>query len=466
MVDRRLLGMWTMIMVLASLNGFAAGHLTGTEALGWVTGRNSVLVNNQLALPGTAVFRGDVIQTGNASSAIMKLQAGATATVSENSEVALAWDASLNLRRGAVMVHATGPQPARVSVLGASVLMQADGSFPAICRIAAVGRTAAIFNDRGRVEIHGAGAPLILPAGKHVQLEAGGPQGGPQQAGTVNAAIPAETVTRRGQTAEIALKIQDALNWEDLVKTLRTGRVRIALLDGSFLNIGARSQMKITKHDPQSQATEVEMTVGRLRAEVVKLTKPGASFQVKTQTAVIGVVGTVFALQAAHNFTRVHCIEGMVSVRNLNPAIIGTTTLRAGQMSTIGRGVPPTGAIHAPTGQIQTQINRTTVAPPGGGAAAPAAMSNITSAASTGTGTTSSALSGVAASSAGAATTTLTTTTATLTTAETATSTATATADQAAATVQQVTQETQPGGTLETIVQQIISASAPGCGCQ
>jgi ferric-dicitrate binding protein FerR (iron transport regulator) len=470
MPGRRLLGTWTVMMILASLNGFAAGRLSGTEALGWIAGKNTVLVNNQLALPRTTVFQGDVINTGSSSSAIMNFHSGVIATLSEDSEVALAWDNSLNVRRGAVVVRANGQQPTRVSVFGVSVFVQAEGGFPAICRVAAAGRTAAIFNDGGRVEVHGAGPPLLLPKGKYVQLEAGSPQGGVQKAGTVNNAIPAETVQRRGQTTEIPLKIQDPVNWEDVVKTLKTGRVRIALLDGSFLNIGARSQMRITKHDPQSQQTEVEMTVGRLRGEVVKLTKPGASFEVKTQTAVIGVVGTVFLVQAAPNMTRVHCIEGLVSIRNINPAIIGSATLHAGEMSSVGRGVPPTGAFRPPASQFQAQINQTSVGPPApgpaaGGIGAPpsgaaAGVSNVASAASTATGTTSATLSGVAASRASGAASTLTSTTQTLTTVTSTTNDATQAANQAATSTGDAVSGTQ------TITQDILSPVTPGCGCQ
>jgi ferric-dicitrate binding protein FerR (iron transport regulator) len=464
------------MIILASLNGFAAGRLTGTEALGWITGKNAVLVNNQLALPRTTVFQGDVIDTGSSSSAIMNFHSGVMATLSENSEVALAWDNSLNLRRGVVVVRASGQQPTRVSVFGASVFVQAEGGFPAICRIAAVGRTAAIFNDRGHVEIHGAGAPLILPKGKYAQLEAGSPQGGAQLAGTVNTAIPAETVQRRGQTTELPLKIQDPINWEDLVRTLKTGRVRIALLDGSFLNVGVRSQMKITKHVPESQQTEVVMTVGRLRGEVVEFTKPGAKFEVTTQTAVIGVVGAVFLIHAAPNFTRVHCIEGLVSVRNINPAIIGSATLHAGEMSSVGRGVPPTGAFRPPASQFQAQVNQTNVGAPtaapgaapgaaGGGVGAPppgaaAGVSNVASAASSATGATSATLSGVAVTKVSDAQATLASTTQDLTTATTTTTTATDAANEAAATTQDVTSGAQ------TITQQILSPITPGCGCQ
>jgi len=331
-----------------------------------------VWVNNQQVLPATAIFKGDVIRTGKASSAAVDFRSGAAATIAENSEVPLSPDTertSLNLRQGALVLRSAGRQPVRVSVLGTSVIAYGKGNFPAICRVAAVGREVAVFNDHGRVEIQGAGAPLLLPVGKFAQLEARSPQGAAGQlAGRVTAAIPSETVQHAGQTAELPLKIQDPINWEDLVKTQRTGRVRIELLDGSILNVGARSNLRVTKHDPQTQQTMIEMAVGRLRGEVVKITKPSGSFQVRTQTAVIGVVGTIFFVHATFDFTRVTCIEGLLTVQNINPAITGVATLHAGESTTVPRGLPPAGALQAPTGQIQSQVNETNVGGPSAGA--------------------------------------------------------------------------------------------------
>src|SRR5713226_1506396 len=99
-----------------------------------------------------------------------------------------------------------------------------------------------------------------------------------QLAGKVNAAIPDDVVQRLGQGQEIQLNLSDSVNWEDVVRTLQMGRVRIALLDGSFLNVGARSVMRVTRHDPQSQQTAIELSLGKMRAEVVKLSQPGSSF--------------------------------------------------------------------------------------------------------------------------------------------------------------------------------------------
>ena len=484
MADLRRIGMWVLITILPSLNGLAAGQETVRDVLGSVTGKESVWVNNEPALPGRTVFKGDVIQTGTLSWAVVNLQSGTQVILSENSEVAVEWVTSpttLNLRQGAIAVRSSSQQSARVSVLGASVIVQGEGGFPAICRIAAVGGAAAIFNDGGHVEIHGAGAPMILPKGQFAQLQAGSPQGGTQVAGKVNAAIPAETVLHKGQAQELPLKVQDPVVWEDLVRTQKTGRVRIELLDGSFLNIGARSEFHVIRHDPQTQQTQVELTLGSLRSEVVKLTKPGANFEVRTQTAVIGVVGTVFFVAATASSTRVHCIEGLLTVRSINPAIVGQVTLRAGQMTSVPKGLPPAGAAASPTGQVQSAMNQTNVGGPtagpggagaGGGAGAPPApggamggLSTAASVATTATNVTSAGLAGgavaavlTATNSLNAATTSLSTATTTSNAAAAAASAAQAAANSSGCAINQV------GASLGVSVSPFVPP--PGTTCQ
>jgi hypothetical protein len=363
MSGRAIPGMLTAVLILASVNAVGAGRQNTPQPLGFLATRGAVWIDKEAARPGTALFAGDVVSTGKESVAVINLQSSTLVTLSENSEVALSPDGgsnAVNLRKGTLAVRNEGRQPARIDVLDTSVVVQAEGSFPAICSIAYAGRAAGVLAQRGRVEIRGKGTSFILAPGKSVRLEAGRPPQGPGQlAGKVSNAIPDETVQRSGQTAELPLQLNDAVNWEDVVRTLRTGRVRIALLDKSFLNVGARSVMKITKHDPQSQQTEIELQLGRLRGEVVKITKPGGSFQVRTQTAVIGVVGTVFVIEAFRNLTRVFCLDGALTVQNINPAIVGQATVRAGEFTSVPRASPPTGVVRATAARMQRGLAQT-----------------------------------------------------------------------------------------------------------
>lgn len=466
--------------LLLALSGrlCATEHNAGPTAVGVLAIRGTVSVDRTPALPATALFPGDVVTTGKDSVAVMSFKSGAVVAVAENSEVELSRSGQplfFRLRHGALDVRAAGSESTRVDVAGASLFLKGEGEFPALCRIGAVGTSAAVFADRGRVEIHGAGAPLVVPAGKSIQLEAGVPQGATgQQAGKVSNAIPAETVQRKAKGGEIELKVADTINWEDVVRTLKTGRVRIQLLDGSLLNIGARSVMRITRHDPQTQQTEVEFTLGRLRGEVVKLTKPGASFQIRTQTAVIGVVGTIFFIHALPNLTRVHCIDGLLNVRNINPVIVGQATLKAGEFTTIPKTLPPGGVIRAPPAQAQSEIAQTNVqptaapggAPAGGGGGVTSAVTNptVTSTVTAAGSGTSAGLTAVANNSLSTTTTTLDSATTSLTQATTSATTATTSANAATAAANTAA---ATSNTVATAVSTIIaSPSQPGCGCQ
>lgn len=455
-------------ILLTGLRGFAGERSAGP--VGSLVTQGTVRVSGLPAPAGTTLFAGDVVATGEGSVAVMTLRAGSTAALAPNSEVSLTGQGSathLNLRHGALVVRAVGGQPVRIEVLGTPVSVQGADGFPALCRIAAVGRRAAIFNDGGHVEIHGAGAPWFLPKGKSTQWEAGHPQGGGQSAGTVVAGIPAETVMPAGQTKELPLHVQDTVNWNDLVKTLNVGRVRIALLDGSFLNIGARSQMRIVKHDPQSQQTEIEMTVGRLRAEVVKLAKPGASFRVRTQTAVIGVVGTTFLVWATNNFTRVWCIEGEVTVQGLGAAA-AQVTLHAGQFTNVPKGGLPSAATQSPQGQLQAQVNQTNVtgpgAPAGGAAAGGGQLSHAPSvglsAGQLGAGAGTSLVSGVAITRADDARSTLAAASANLA------NTLSTSSNVVQSAINTVNSATNVSVVSAGITESVLSPSLPGCGCQ
>ena len=180
-----------------------------------------------------------------------------------------------------------------------------------------------------------------------------------QRAGQINALIPAATKN------EQATKAKDELDWNDLLKTAATGRVRAGLDDGSILSVGSNSELRVLQHDAASQQTSLEMTAGRLRSKVVKITQPNGKFEVHTPNAVIGVVGTDFYVAYDNNKTTVICYTGVVSVTPLggahatnnssNAANSGNAvTLTAGQMVEITSEIPPGGYQSQPTpGEVQ-----------------------------------------------------------------------------------------------------------------
>lgn len=182
----------------------------------------------------------------------------------------------------------------------------------------------------------------------------GAPQAGQQAAGQISAMIPA--VSKNAQPASL----HEALYWNDLLQTQHQGRARATLADGSILSVGSDSELKIVQHDPASQQTSLQMTVGKMRSQVEKITKPGGKFEVNTPNAVIGVIGTDFFTSFEADKTTVICYKGHVKVTPLGNAQASNNsgqansgdnsiTLNPGQMVVITSVVPPEGFKSAET---------------------------------------------------------------------------------------------------------------------
>ncbi len=175
------------------------------------------------------------------------------------------------------------------------------------------------------------------------------PGGAPQRAGDIAALDPA--ATRNGTTA----KAREAVFWNDTLETNASGRMRVSLGDGSILSLGSNTQMKVVQHDAAAQQTTLEMLFGKLRNQVVKLTQPNAKYEVKTPTAVAGVIGTDFVLIVTADKTTVIVFSGIVQVTPIGAAVTsGTTSTQAVRVNpgqqvevTAVSGVGPVTAVSA-----------------------------------------------------------------------------------------------------------------------
>ncbi len=199
-----------------------------------------------------------------------------------------------------------------------------------------------------------------------------------EEAGKVARVLPAGFLTRGASTNEA--KSADPVDWNDILRTNKQGRMRVSLTDGSLLSLGSESEMRVVKHDPQSQQSQVELLFGRARVRVVQMTKPTSGFEVRTPTAVIGAIGTEFAVDAipvadiaslpatraidladlvpgalpgqgpgptladfaAVDATTVYGLERVTGVRNIDPQVPGLVYLLAGEFTIVRRGQPPT----------------------------------------------------------------------------------------------------------------------------
>jgi len=193
-----------------------------------------------------------------------------------------------------------------------------------------------------------------------------------QTAGKVGRLLPAGFVTHENATAEA--KVAAPVFWNDFLRTSEQGRMRVDLEDGSLLTVGAKSQLRVVKHDAASQQSSIDLLYGKVRATVAPVTKPGGSFQVRTPTAVIGVIGSGVLVDAAMptsvtaitaqdleklplsrvpvDRTVVWALEHVATVRNSDPAVQGTLYLLPGESAVVDRGQPP---VRQPAG---TQLDK------------------------------------------------------------------------------------------------------------
>ena len=117
------------LLVGASVPGFGGDRAVSTKPVGTMIGtgpvwRDGSPASEFSAPPGAALFGGDVIQTGKAGSAVVRLLSGTSATVAEKSTVVLdvnsgvtarpGASAALDLREGVLTVLSAGRQPTEV----------------------------------------------------------------------------------------------------------------------------------------------------------------------------------------------------------------------------------------------------------------------------------------------------------------------------------------------------------------
>ncbi len=147
-------------------------------------------------------------------------------------------------------------------------------------------------------------------------------------------------------TATTRLKENDAVNENDRIRTQSSGRVRVVLNDDSILNVGPSSLLTVRATTAASRSGSLELAYGRVRAVVVHSTSP--AFQVRTATAVCGVLGTTLFVDSSRDLTRIANLSDDASSRvrvvSTNPQVTGEVILLPGQ----GTSVPVSRAPQPP----------------------------------------------------------------------------------------------------------------------
>ncbi|MGO8791840.1 MAG: FecR domain-containing protein [Terriglobia bacterium] len=370
---------WTVFaVVLGGLVPFTSvARPIGEQPLGRILYSTATTLRGVAAPKSATILSGDVLSTFSSGNAVIELMSGAKLRITEYSSVrflANAEKVQVDLLAGAVVSESVGKPVLVVTTSNYHFTPSQEGD----CRFAVAlskQRDAVVGAMQGSLLIMTTDSlgSYILPEGEYAAIPAAsvgvpaqekavGETASAEAAGIVRSVTP-EVLHRRGQAVESPLKLNDCVSLQDVVRTLRSGRVRIELMDGSFLNVGALSVMRIMNEDTPAHQTQVELTLGRMRAEVAEATKSDSILEVRTMTATIGVAGAELLVHALPNLTEVNCVVGECSVRNIDPAIPGQVALHGGESTTVPGGLPPTDLVQTLPGRLQSQIKETDVGP-------------------------------------------------------------------------------------------------------
>lgn len=164
-------------------------------------------------------------------------------------------------------------------------------------------------------------------------------QTAPQEAGQVSALLPAAHI-ERGSSSPVEVKLRDPVFWRDWFETEEKARARLSLVDGSLLNVGSQARVQVVENNQATERTELELKFGKVRAQVKERTQPGGRFEIRTDTAVIGVIGTHVYVDGAGAMTTVINFGGKVQVFSSDPNVKKDEILEQFELAEVEPGQP------------------------------------------------------------------------------------------------------------------------------
>jgi hypothetical protein len=178
------------------------------------------------------------------------------------------------------------------------------------------------------------GAPAVqaAPVGKFLQVE-----------GRVD-------LLKGGKLPATKVKVQEAVDVGDVVRTKSQSRAQIKFVDDTVLTIAPESRVTIEKYMFDGAKGERQAVIGVLRGlvytaveKVYPKTEP--DFIMKTHTAVLGVRGTRWYTKLLPTATDVYTEGSKLEVKNIFPEIPGVQTLGTLQYTRVGMNQAPTVAV-------------------------------------------------------------------------------------------------------------------------
>ena len=168
-----------------------------------------------------------------------------------------------------------------------------------------------------------------------------------QEVGTVAAIEGTAEIGR--QEVWTAAVIGAAVHQGDVLRTGSPGRLRVVFQDDSVLSLTEDSRVVVDESVFNPSTGKVHSLLGLLQGQVSALVseyyhRSGATYEIKTPTAVAGVRGTEFsvAYYPGQEVTEVVGMRGVVSVRSVVDLTGPGVLLRENEATTVLRGRLPT----------------------------------------------------------------------------------------------------------------------------
>ena len=153
------------------------------------------------------------------------------------------------------------------------------------------------------------------------------------------------------------LQFRAAIFQNDTVRTGAESKVKILLRDDSIMTLAERSEMQFTEFllTSQQRRTVVSLALGKLRVVTTKIFGAGSVTEVRTANTVAGVRGTGFiVIFIPPDTTQVLTFDGVVAVRNVNPAIPQIEPVPQNFRTQVQGNTAPTAATAVSPGERQT----------------------------------------------------------------------------------------------------------------
>lgn len=168
-----------------------------------------------------------------------------------------------------------------------------------------------------------------------------------QSVGVVESQHGTALVLRAGTMEPEPLAAASVIFQGDIIETAKRSKLRLRFVDGSLVNVGEESILKITTFvfDPaeKQRSSLMTMTKGFFRA-IVNFVAPGSTFEIESHTAVASVRATDWMGRIDDEKTEIFVTEGSVGVVSANGRLDGETVLTAGEGTTVPRNAPPAAA--------------------------------------------------------------------------------------------------------------------------